>query len=174
MRTYHHSYLWLMLLPLVLWQCKTGTANQPIVTTTKPRPVARPVVALGGCIRGQLTDEEGKPVSFAEVRTEPPTDLRTANKQGQFEICFKRVRSTDNPNRSERATLDLGQYKLFATKDNSKSAPLTFAYNGKEVELGQIRMNSKSFLLRDGVQSGKPKERKVDGGGITGTPPKEE
>lgn len=174
MRTDHRSILWILLLPWVLWQCKhTGGQVQNPTPRTQPSPTPPRVVALTGCVRGQLMDEEGKPVSYGEIRTEPPTILLTASKQGQFEICFKRIRSPDNPNSSVRAPLDLGSYGLFAVKENKKAGPVKFTYDGKEVELGQIKMASKVFSLQDSVQTGKPKERKVDGG-VIGTNPKEE
>lgn len=167
--------LWaLMFVACGMTQCKHSdsatkqTSNKP----TMRRAVKAVSTVLGGCIRGQLLDEENRPVSYAEVSTKPPTSSRTANKKGIFEICFKRVQSSKST-RSLRVRIDNGKYQLVAVKDNKKNTPKTFVYSGKELELGKITMFARKFKLMEAKEkTGKTPESKA--GGIIGSKPKGE
>lgn len=166
--------LWvLMIVASGMTHCKSsGSAVKKDIVK---KPVARragPSTTLGGCIRGQLVDEENRPVSYAEVRTKPPTSSRTANKKGMFEICFKRVIAPKST-RSMRVRIDDGPYQLLAVKDNKKNTPKKFVYKGRELELGKITMFARKFKLMEAKEKTNQKQGPKTGG-ITGPPPKGE
>jgi len=70
------------------------------------------LIACGGkpAIIGTVLDADGQPLAGAEVRTDPPTDLRQSNPKGQFFIDG--VLGDD----ATPAPLPAGTYRLIVTK----------------------------------------------------------
>ncbi|TNE44308.1 MAG: hypothetical protein EP343_31660 [Deltaproteobacteria bacterium] len=152
--------------------CSTPTKR---VKAKTAHTVKQTVKTESPCIVGRLVKEEdGKPLSYVPVETKPATALVVSRKDGSFEICHRRVGGKGDQE-SKRLPIPLGKYFLIVKKENYKTKPLAFVYNGKSTRLGKVELRSGDVPLPDVVVPSKPSPNdKTKDRGIIGRAPRDE
>ncbi len=126
------------------------------------------------CIVGRLVKEEdGKPLPYVPVVTEPATALAVSHKDGSFEICHRRVGGKGDKV-SKKFPIPPGTYHLVIKKENYKTKRLAFVYDGKATRLGKVELRNGDVHLPDVAAPRKPSsDDKSKDSGIIGPGPKE-
>ena len=122
----------------------------------------------GGCVRGQVVDEDEKGVSGVYISTQPNSSLQVTDSAGFFEIC--NARKVINKDTGETAKIGIvhQSYLLVVKKEGYHCRPTKFKYKGNTIKLTRIILVEKSQPLPK-VSETKTKEIIRSGG--TGSAP---
>lgn len=155
--------IWLSCLAasFLFWNCPKSGTNRKVDTSTK-KPVA--VVKLKGCIKGRVVKEDDSGFSYVIVETKPATSPKITNKEGHFEICFKSQRSQDGQGASVKVALPQGAYVVSVKKEGFHARPVQFTYQGRDINIGEIKMVEKSRPLPEVVKKTQQGEEKRTSG----------
>lgn len=159
----------LLLTSFAMWGCPSKTNVKNGQSTVKAG--GKVVAKAGGCIRGRVVSDEDKGFAGVIVETTPSTNFVVTDSDGYFTICKKRQRGAEGQG-SQMVNVPKGDYKLVVKKEGFHHRPVTFAYSGKEQNLGNIRVVEKTRPLPS-VSQTKTEEGKRTSG-VGGKQPKSE
>lgn len=167
MRIHRQSILkiWLStwLVAIVCWQCPKTSDNSGGTVKVGNKP-AQVVARLKGCIKGKVIKEDDSGFSYVIVETEPSTSPKITNRDGSFEICYKSQRAEDGQGESVKVALPQGEYIVSVKKEGYHARPVRFTYQGRDLNIGEIKMVEKSRPLPEVVTKTTDKEDKRTSG----------
>ncbi len=143
------------------WGCpKTKTTRRGSKNTVAKAKV----VKLKGCIKGRVVKEDDSGFSYVIVETKPATSPKITNREGRFEICFRSQRSEDGQGASVKVALSEGEYVVSVKKEGYHARPIRFTYQGRNINIGEIKMVEKSRPLPEVVKKTQKGEEKRTSG----------
>jgi hypothetical protein len=158
--------IWIAMLfvSIVNWNCpgkqvKHGGAGNNDASQ-KPKIVAD----IKGCIKGRVVKEDDTGFAYVIVETQPVTSPKITDRNGYFDICYKSERSEDGNQASVKIALPTGQYTISVKKDGFHARPVQFDYEGKDINIGDIKMVERTRPLPEVVKKSDDKEEKRTSG----------
>lgn len=158
--------IWLStwLVAIFLWNCpKTSDTSGGVIKDNNNKMV-KVVARLKGCIKGRVVKEDDSGFSYVIVETEPATSPKITNRDGSFEICYKSQRAEDGQGESVKVALPQGEYIVSVKKEGYHARPVRFTYQGRDLNIGEIKMVEKSRPLPEVVNKAPDKEDKRTSG----------
>ncbi|TNE44172.1 MAG: hypothetical protein EP343_30945 [Deltaproteobacteria bacterium] len=149
---------------LFCWNCPNTANTKSGGGATTPNKPAKVVARLKGCIKGRVVKENDNGFAYVIVETNPSTSPKITNREGFFEICYKSQRSADGQGASVKVALPQGEYVVSVKKEGFHARPVRFTYQGRDINIGEIKMVEKSRPLPEVVKKTPDKEEKRTSG----------